>query len=155
MWNYFTSCDFQDEILKLKKLTVSPTIAKNVSTILLFLSLMDSFKILFNLFYTRDVNDKETILTQLDDFFKKLVLRNDAQNSFKHLSDIIAIAKSFPYTPMGIYLDIWLTYLLTYLVKLLNIVTISDFDLFLKFMKNIKIIKLLCPHAMFEVLQLV
>lgn len=116
---------------------------------------MDAFKSLFTLFYTRDVNDKETLLNRIDAFFKKLVLRNDAHNSFKRLSDIIAIAKFFPHTPMGIYLDIWLTYLLTYLVKLLKIVTISDFDLLLKFLKNIKIIKLLCPHAMFEALQFV
>lgn len=79
-----------------------------------------------------------------------MTLRNDLDNIFSLLLEIIVILKDFSHEHIGIFLDILLAYLMTYLVKVYNIQPLDEFEEFVDFLKNKKIIQLLCPLLFLE-----
>lgn len=156
MWVFFNKWNLTDEIAKLDRPSFSSSLLPHhrphVFAVKSFLALLNAFKNLYSIYFTRNVNEAEKVqmLSSMQKLFSKMTLRNDFENLFSLLLEIVVILKDFSYDPIGIFLDIVLAYLLTYLVKILNIETIDEFQDFVNFLKNKKIIRLLCPHLFLE-----
>lgn len=110
---------------------------RHVKGVKVFLRTLQSFKDLYTLFYTREVDArKEEILKSARETFSKVHFNNLMDPFFQHLEPLFDIAAKFSGKPMGIFLDILYSYLMTYLVGICQVKTLDDFKMFWEFLKN-------------------
>lgn len=150
MWCFLTKWDFDQEILMLEclKSDIQTETHSHIKTIKIFLKILKSFKTILIIAFTRKVNfdDQNSQLSCILDFFEQLQLKNSLNNTFTPICQFLKLARDFPHKPLGIYLDIVVAYLITFLINFFTIKTEKDFKNFMKFLKNKKFMNLLCPH---------
>lgn len=90
-----------------------------------------------NHIYTREVDEKkDEILKRARKTFSNIHFNNAMDLFFQHLEPLFDIAAKFAGKPMGIFLDILYSYLMTYLVGICQVKTLDDFKMFWEFLKN-------------------
>lgn len=154
----FKKWDFNKERSNLKKLTPSSTATiSHLTSIDIVLQMLDSFKTLYDVFYTLNVTDEDmkSKLPQIDEFYSKLSSTNNLTTNSNLFRELIHIASNFKHRPLGIYLDIVINYVLTFLVKLLDIKNIEHFSDFVDFIENKKLLNILTPHVFLHVCQFI
>lgn len=149
MWTFWEKWDLETEMQKLESLpSKSPATDMHKFAVMKFLAIQLSFKRLFLLFFSKDVCEttKKFWLTAASKTFGSLKLKNNLSNYFANLCTLIDMAMEFPEDPLCIFLDIVIPYLLNYLINFYNLDSHEKFLEFMSFLKNKKIVNLLCPH---------
>lgn len=143
----FTKWDLVKEIDKLHSKSSNNATQEHIEAIIVLLRILEAFKSLNEIFFTRNMNENEiSKLTSLRSFFSQLAVNNNLSGNFGLFCNLIDIALKFTHRPFGIYLDIVIAYLLVHLVSFYNITNITEFEHFMKLLKNKKVFMVLCPH---------
>lgn len=141
---------------ELKKLDVlqsssqsSPEVQNHLKTINILLKLLDCFNKLNNMFFSRSLtNDQiQGLLPNIRKFFSNFSCLNNLLGNFELFVKLIDISMKFSRSPLGIFIDIVIAYLISFLVKYYRIKDITDFENFVALIKNKKLFNVLSPHV--------